>query len=297
MLLNFILAVIFKRRKYSGTSMAVQWLRLCALSAGTTGSIPGQAKKVPQCSEKRKKKKEKIFNANLQEQQADRDCSAKNLYSNLKADSGSFGASHIRHGTLTFLPKTVWPKDQILFSPYIICIKPIRHAREICILGLVILFSIKSKQSQYIKIFCFLSLWFLESCWGLFLSQNKIPISGKSVIPFPPHQPQVFWGSGMMLPQHSVLTPITLLCKYLFPLLPPWLHHRRIFLIFLSFTLIPPVFTEHCVTHSRILVNFGSGVDEDMEILMTRKQRWGEYLSLPEMMALSVGPFSKKRVV
>lgn len=195
MLLNFILAVIFKRRKYSGTSMAVQWLRLCALSAGTTGSIPGQAKKIPQCSEKKKKKKEKIFNANLQEQQAGRDCSAKNLYSNLKADPEVLGFPHQTWHFNFPTKSSVTLKDQILFSPYIICIKPIRRARETCILGLVILFSIKSKQSQYIKIFCFLSLWFLESCWGLFLSQNKIPISQENLsFPFPPHQPQVFWG-------------------------------------------------------------------------------------------------------
>ena len=71
MLLNFILAVIFKRRKYSGTSVAVQLLRLCASAAGTAGLIPGQAKKIPHAQKRKKKKKKKIFNANLQEQQAD----------------------------------------------------------------------------------------------------------------------------------------------------------------------------------------------------------------------------------
>lgn len=176
---------------------------------------------------RKKKKKEKIFNANLQEQQADRDCSAKNLYSNLKADPEVLGFPHQTWHFNFPTKSSVTLKDQILFSPYIICIKPIRHAREICILGLVILFSIKSKQSQYIKIFCFLSLWFLESCWGLFLSQNKIPISQENLsFPSLPISPRCFEEAGMMLPQHSVLTPITLLCKYLFPLLPPWLHHR-----------------------------------------------------------------------
>ena len=42
-----------------GTSLAVQWLRLCTSTAGGTGSIPGQGTKIPhamQCNQKKKKK-------------------------------------------------------------------------------------------------------------------------------------------------------------------------------------------------------------------------------------------------
>ena len=41
-----------------GTSLAVQWLGLCAPNAGGTGSIPGRGTKIPhaaQCSLKKKK--------------------------------------------------------------------------------------------------------------------------------------------------------------------------------------------------------------------------------------------------
>ena len=41
-----------------GTSLAVQWLRLCTSTAGGTGSIPGQGNKIPhamQCNQKKKK--------------------------------------------------------------------------------------------------------------------------------------------------------------------------------------------------------------------------------------------------
>ena len=40
-----------------GTSLAVQWLRLCASTTGGTGLIPGQGTKIPraaQCSQKKK---------------------------------------------------------------------------------------------------------------------------------------------------------------------------------------------------------------------------------------------------
>ena len=36
----------------SGTSLAVQWLRLCAFTAGGTGSIPGQGTKIPHAAGK-----------------------------------------------------------------------------------------------------------------------------------------------------------------------------------------------------------------------------------------------------
>ena len=42
----------------SGTSLAVQWLRLCTSSIGGIGSIPGQRTKIPHatwCSQKKKK--------------------------------------------------------------------------------------------------------------------------------------------------------------------------------------------------------------------------------------------------
>ena len=43
----------------SGTSLAVQWLGLCALTAEGPGSIPGQGTKIPQASRCSKKKKKK----------------------------------------------------------------------------------------------------------------------------------------------------------------------------------------------------------------------------------------------
>ena len=44
---------------HSGTSLVVQWLRLCDPNAGSTGSIPGWGSKilhVLQCGQKKKKK-------------------------------------------------------------------------------------------------------------------------------------------------------------------------------------------------------------------------------------------------
>ena len=47
-----------------GTSLVVQWLRLCASNSGGTGSIPGQGTKSPHAAwhgqKKKKKKKLKI---------------------------------------------------------------------------------------------------------------------------------------------------------------------------------------------------------------------------------------------
>ena len=38
---------MFKKLKNIGTSLVVQWLRLCASNAGGAGSIPGQGAKIP----------------------------------------------------------------------------------------------------------------------------------------------------------------------------------------------------------------------------------------------------------
>ena len=52
-----------KNRAWNGTSLAVQWLRLCAPEAGGTGLIPGWGANIPQDrakhrrEEKKKKKK------------------------------------------------------------------------------------------------------------------------------------------------------------------------------------------------------------------------------------------------
>ena len=37
---------------YTGTSLAVQWLRLCASTAGGAGSIPGEETKIPHVANK-----------------------------------------------------------------------------------------------------------------------------------------------------------------------------------------------------------------------------------------------------
>ena len=41
----------------TGTSLVVQWLRLCVSSAGGVGSIPGQGTKIPHTKVQQKKKK------------------------------------------------------------------------------------------------------------------------------------------------------------------------------------------------------------------------------------------------
>ena len=54
--------------KYCGrTSLAVQWLRLHAPTAGGAGSIPGQGTKIlhaAPCGQKKTKKREKIYHGN-----------------------------------------------------------------------------------------------------------------------------------------------------------------------------------------------------------------------------------------
>ena len=48
-----------KKNIISGTSLVVQWLRLCAPNAGGMGSIPGLGTKIPHavwCSQKKEKK-------------------------------------------------------------------------------------------------------------------------------------------------------------------------------------------------------------------------------------------------
>ena len=42
------------------TSLAVQWLRLCASNAGGTGSIPDWGTKIPRASKRGQKKKKKF---------------------------------------------------------------------------------------------------------------------------------------------------------------------------------------------------------------------------------------------
>ena len=49
------------QRYHCGTSLVVQWFRLCTSTAGGAGSIPGPGTKIPhalQCGQKLKKKKE-----------------------------------------------------------------------------------------------------------------------------------------------------------------------------------------------------------------------------------------------
>ena len=51
-----------------GTSLAVQWLRLCAPNAGVEGSIPGPGTKIlhaARCSQKKKKEKKKTTKKTL----------------------------------------------------------------------------------------------------------------------------------------------------------------------------------------------------------------------------------------
>ena len=49
-----------KKKIGQGTSLAVQWLRLCTSTAGGTGSIPGQGTKIPHAPRPKKKKKKPL---------------------------------------------------------------------------------------------------------------------------------------------------------------------------------------------------------------------------------------------
>ena len=51
--------VIFKNKLIQGTSLVVQWLRLCTSTAGAVGSIPGQETKIPHAARHSQKKKKK----------------------------------------------------------------------------------------------------------------------------------------------------------------------------------------------------------------------------------------------
>ena len=48
-----------KFKMVSGTSLAVQWLRLCISNEGDMGSVPGWGTKIPQAVRHGKKKKKK----------------------------------------------------------------------------------------------------------------------------------------------------------------------------------------------------------------------------------------------
>ena len=45
------------KRHHKGNSLAVQWLGLCASTAGGMGSIPGQGTKIPQAEQGSQKKR------------------------------------------------------------------------------------------------------------------------------------------------------------------------------------------------------------------------------------------------
>ena len=51
-------------KKEEGTSLVVQWLRLCARNAGVPGSITGQGTGIPNTKEKEKKKEGKVLSDN-----------------------------------------------------------------------------------------------------------------------------------------------------------------------------------------------------------------------------------------
>ena len=61
----YILTIMLKKKKkIHGTSLAVQWLRLCAPNAGGTGSIPGRGTKIPHaawCSQNKNNIEKKAF--------------------------------------------------------------------------------------------------------------------------------------------------------------------------------------------------------------------------------------------
>ena len=51
-----------KRKQRKGNSLVVQWLGLCAFTAGALGLIPGRRTKIPQAAQPKKKKRN--FNSN-----------------------------------------------------------------------------------------------------------------------------------------------------------------------------------------------------------------------------------------
>ena len=46
-LTQYCKSTILQKKIKTGTSVAVQWLRLCASTAGGMGSIPGRGTKIP----------------------------------------------------------------------------------------------------------------------------------------------------------------------------------------------------------------------------------------------------------
>ena len=60
------------RKKERGTSLVVQWLRLCTYDPGYTGSIPDWGTKIPQASgHGKKKKKDKKKEEEKEEEELD----------------------------------------------------------------------------------------------------------------------------------------------------------------------------------------------------------------------------------
>ena len=59
MLPSYIIIVLLSKLRDEGTSLAVQWLRLCASTAGGAGLIPTRETKIPHamCAAKKFKKK------------------------------------------------------------------------------------------------------------------------------------------------------------------------------------------------------------------------------------------------
>ena len=53
---EYAAALSYSRKDTMGTSLEVQWLRLCAPNGGGTGSIPGRRTKILHCTAKRKRK-------------------------------------------------------------------------------------------------------------------------------------------------------------------------------------------------------------------------------------------------
>jgi len=51
---------LYYKKRNLGVPLAVQWLRLCASTAGGPDSIPGQASKIPHAGVRPKEKKAKI---------------------------------------------------------------------------------------------------------------------------------------------------------------------------------------------------------------------------------------------
>ena len=99
-----------------GTSLVVQWLRLCAPNAGDMGSIPGQGTKIPHACRARKKKKRQTKKQNYAALQL---CPVRTRWRLLQHPGGVFIIllGTVSHSLLCLSTSSAWPRAVLRRSP------------------------------------------------------------------------------------------------------------------------------------------------------------------------------------